>query len=199
LVLPKLPDLTIPVRFLKEKLTLPKLPDLSLPVKVLVDGVEQLVKKLDSIFKIPDKKVIKIAAELKTLALPASLAISLFSPVNAISSPVNEIQKVFNTAEVHQIESKEFVKSEKVFQTEKLLKAEKVLKEKLVTERIERERILEGKITLPPMNVQVTINNLTVGSKEDAPAVAKEIASLNKAELKRLLFEIYEELERKRY
>ena len=52
---------------------------------------------------------------------------------------------------------------------------------------------------LPPVNVQITINNLTVGSKENAPAVAREIAQLTKAELQRLIKEIQEELERKRY
>jgi hypothetical protein len=146
--------------------------------------VKGAIKRVASVLDLPAKKEIqflpKLALEgLKTFTLPATLAVSLFSPVNAISLP--------------------FKQTEKISQTEKLLKAEKVLREKLVTERLVRERTLERGTPLPPLNVQITINNLTVGSKEDAPAVAKEIASLSKAELKRLLFEIYEELERKRY
>ena len=155
-----------------------------------------------SVLDLPAKKEIqflpKLALEgLKTLALPATLAVSLLSPVNAISYPVNQIEGTFNIEK--SVNAEKVISTEKVLQTEKLLKAEKVLREKLVTERLVRERTLEKGTPLLPLNVQVTINNLTVGSKEDAPAVAKEISSLSKTELKRLLFEIYEELERKRY
>ncbi len=182
-------DFPAPIKFLREKLTLPKLPDLSLPVKVLVDGIEQAVKNLDSILKIPDKKIIKIATEgLKTLAFPATLAVSLLSPALAISSPIKQTEKILQTE-----------RTEKVLQIEKLLKAEKILKEKIVSEKLVSEKTISEKTALPSVNIQVTISNLTVGSKEEAPSVAKEVVSITKAELERMIREIHEQAERRRY
>jgi TP901 family phage tail tape measure protein len=56
-----------------------------------------------------------------------------------------------------------------------------------------------GESSQPQINVTVTINNLVVGNRNDAPVVAKEIAGLTKAELERMLREIHEQKTRRTY
>ncbi|WP_456436936.1 phage tail tape measure protein [Desulfurobacterium sp.] len=56
-----------------------------------------------------------------------------------------------------------------------------------------------GNDHLPHIKVTVTISNLVVGDKKDAPVVAREITGLTRSELERMLKEIYEQQQRKRY
>ncbi|OMH40217.1 phage tail tape measure protein [Desulfurobacterium indicum] len=50
-----------------------------------------------------------------------------------------------------------------------------------------------------PINISITISSLVVSDKNDASIVAKEITGLTKAELERMLREIHEQQQRKRY
>jgi len=136
----------------------------------------------------PQVSIPKLAFEgLKALTLPVTLVASLLSPISALSLPVKQVEK------------RESTKLERIVQVEKILQAERVLRERFSSEKLVRERTFEKTPVLPSINVQVTINNLTVGNREDVPAVAKEIAGITKAELWRMLKELYEELDRKRY
>jgi hypothetical protein len=148
---------------------------LRIGIEKSIGAVKSAIGKVASVLELPAKKEVRLLPELaleglKTLTLPATLVVSLLSPVNAVSSPVKEIQKIFNTAEVHRIEARELVKSEKIFQTEKLLKAEKVLREKLVTERIVRETKAE----------EIPVINLTLNF---SPVINTE----NKEEIRQVL------------
>jgi hypothetical protein len=165
--------------------------------------VQKAIQKVSSVLSLPAKNKIKILPQiategLRTLTLPAALAVSLLSPVKAFTSPVKHIEKTYTLE-----------KKEKFLHSEKLLKAEKVLKEKLITEKLVKERLFEKEKFLEReralekvtsgVNIQVTINNLTVGKKEEAPLVAKEIARLTRAELERMLKEIEEQKARRAY
>ena len=108
----------------------------------------------------------KLALEgLKTLALPATLAVSLLSPVNAISYPVNQIEGTFNIEK--SVNAEKVISTEKVLQTEKLLKAEKVLREKLVTEKVVKE----------PSTINLTLNFSPVINTENKEEIRQVLQS----------------------